>query len=296
VPAVYFKFLPTVGSFVATHSHGFDPVTIQGVGGHLDKSEIKNLHTQITVGVLPPSFADVLNKAFHFDPARVLPLYVHNQLEGVIVYSGELDPLVNLKMSENFSLFALSYSHFCLEKKVDNLEVQDFVTEVYNRNYYLKALQIELERSRRLRQPLSVVKLAIDNFYEIEQSQGEAIRDSLLKSLASLVARTSRPHDLTCRTQMNEFAMILPHCSRKGAALRAERLRRVVESTNLIENGFKISISLGISEFPGMCDSADTLDETSTKALSHISDKGGNKICLYKAPVTHKPEFEVPAE
>ena len=92
---------------------------------------------------------------------------------------------------------------------------------------------------------------------------------------------------------MNEMAMILPHCSKKGAAIRAERLRRIVEGTTFMENGMKVSISLGVSEYPSLCDSAKTLDETATKALTHILDKGGNKICLYKAPDSHHPEFEV---
>lgn len=295
VPSVYFKFLPTVGSFVATHSKGFDANLIQGVGAHLSKEELKDLHGQIVLGLVPPGFSSVLLEAFQFNPGKVMPLYVHNHLEGVVAYGGNLNPGSTAQLTEEFSLFSLAYSHFSLEKKVDHLEVQDFITEVYNRNFYQKSLQSELERARRQRQPLSVVKLAIDDFYEIEQSQGEAVRDSLLKALAEMTSKSSRSNDLTCRTQMNEFAMVLPNCSRKGAALRAERLRRMVEGARLV-NDLKISISLGISEFPSMCDSAESLDATSSKALIHIIDKGGNKICLYKAPSNHTPEFEVPVE
>ncbi|MNL05426.1 Diguanylate cyclase DosC [compost metagenome] len=204
-----------------------------------------------------------------------------------------MDEAKRQHMGEEFSLFSVCYSHFVLEKKVDTLEVQDFVTELYNRNYYMKIVSDELERGRRLRQPLSVVKIAMDDFYEIESSLGEAVRDELLKSLASVVAKTSRTNDVTCRTGMNEMAMILPHCSRKGAALRAERLRRIVEGTSFLNNGMKVSVSLGISEFPTLCDSVSGLDETASKALLHILDKGGNKICLFKAPENHRPEFEV---
>jgi len=144
--------------------------------------------------------------------------------------------------------------------------------------------------------PLSVVKISLDDFYELESSMGEATRDELLKSLASVVHKSSRTNDLSCRTGMNELSMILPHCSKKGAALRAERLRRIVEATSLMDNGIKVSISLGVSEYPSLCDSAKSLDETAAKALNHIFDKGGNKICLYKAPGDYKPEFLVPAE
>src|SRR5690606_36572567 len=114
-------------------------------------------------------------------------------------------------------------------------EVQDFVTEVYNRNYYFKTLADELERARRLTQPLSVVKVALDDFYEIESSLGEAVRDELLKGLAGTITKTSRTNDVTCRTGMNEMALVLPHCSTNGAALRAERLRRIIEGTAFLD-------------------------------------------------------------
>ncbi|MFS4458227.1 GGDEF domain-containing protein [Bdellovibrio sp. HCB2-146] len=293
IHCIYFKFLPSVRSFVATHANGIPSDKIQGVGAQLDSGEIRDLASQLALGLVPPHFSQVLVEAFHFNPPKILPVYANGGLEGVFVYSGTLDEVRRHHLTEEFSLFSLCYSHFSLEKKLDAVEVQDFVTDLFNRNYYMKTISEELERGRRLRQPLSVVKVAMDDFYEIESSLGEAVRDELLKSLASVITKTSRTNDVTCRTGVNEMAMILPHCSRKGAALRAERLRRIVEGTSFLNNGMKVSISLGISEFPTLCDSVQALDETATKALLHILDKGGNKICLFKAQENHKPEFEV---
>lgn len=293
---VFFKFLPSVRSFVATHASGIPGSDIQGVGVQLESNDMKELSSQMAIGLLPPRFTEMLVEAFHFSPPKALPLYAHNALEGVFVYSGQLPAEEVARMNEEFTLLSLCYSHFSLEKKVDSLEVQDFVTEVYNRNYYQKVLGDEVSRARRLKQPLSVVKISMDDFYEIESSLGEAVRDELLKAVATIITKTSRTNDVTYRTGVNEFAMILPHCPKKGAALRAERLRRIIEGTSFMDNGMKVSISLGVSEYPSLCDSAKSLDESATKALLHINDKGGNKICLFKAPETHKPEFEVTAE
>jgi diguanylate cyclase (GGDEF)-like protein len=289
---VYLKYVPTMGTFVATHSQGFEAKKLKGVGSQLTTDEGKNLLAFLGEGKVPGSLAQVLTRAFDFTSPKLIPVFFHHQLEGIFAHSGALSMEQAHELKEKMALFSLVYSHFCLQKKVEGLEVLDFVTEVFNRRHYLKTLHEELERARRARQPLSVVKIAIDDFYEIEQAQGEAIRDHVLKSVATIISRTSRLSDVTCRTGMNELAMILPVCSRKGAALRAERLRRIVESTPLLESG-KISISLGISEYPSLCSDDQSLDETSTSALVHISDKGGNKICLYKAPQHHKPEFEV---
>lgn len=293
---VFFKFLPSVRSFVATHAVGMPAADIQGVGVQLESSDMKDLSGQMAIGLLPPRFSEMLVEAFHFSPPKGLPLYAHDNLEGVFVYSGQIKPEHSTTMNEEFSLLSLCYSHFALEKKVDALEVQDFVTEVFNRNYYQKVLDDEIFRARRQKQPLSVVKVALDDFYEMESALGDTVRDELLKAVATILSKTSRANDITCRTGMNEFAMVLPHCSKKGAALRAERLRRIIEATAFLDNGMKVSVSLGVSEFPSLCDSAKALDESASKALLHILDKGGNKICFFKAPESHRPEFEVVAE
>ncbi|WP_413560057.1 GGDEF domain-containing protein [Bdellovibrio sp. HCB209] len=293
---LFFKFLPSVRSFVATHANGVDAAQIQGVGSQLTTDEMKDLGTQLAMGLIPPNFSQMVVEAFHLNPPKAIPLYANSHLEGLFVYSGGMDAKDIEHLNDEYTLFNLCYSHFVLEKKVDALEVQDFVTELYNRNHYVKILDEEVARGRRLKQPLAIVKIAMDDFYEIESSLGEAVRDELLKSLATVIAKSSRTNDTNFRTAANELTMVLPHCSKKGAALRAERVRRVVEGSSFLDNGMKISISLGVSEYPSLCDSAKTLDETAAKALAHIADKGGNKICLYKAPESHKPEFEIPAE
>lgn len=293
---IFFKFLPSVRSFVATHAHGIPGSDIQGVGVQLESEDLKELGSELALGLLPARFSEMLTAAFKFSPPKALPLYAHNALEGVFVYSGSMAAAEIKALSEEFTLMSLCYSNLALEKKVDSLEIQDSVTELFNRNYFQRILNEEVMRARRLQLPIAVVKVALDDYYEIESSLGEAVRDELLKSLATIVSKTSRTNDVTCRTATNEIAMILPHCSRKGAALRAERLRRIIEGTSFIDNGMKLSISLGISEFPTLCDSAKTLDETASKALMHITDKGGNKICLYKASESHHPEYEVAAD
>ncbi|MBS1972062.1 MAG: GGDEF domain-containing protein [Bdellovibrionales bacterium] len=293
VPAVYFKFLSSVRSFVATHASGYTSQQIQGVGCQLPAEDLESLNTQLSVGLLPPIVNEMLQQIFHINTSRVLPLFVQNQLEGVVVYSGDSGKADTLRIGEEFSLFALCYSYFCLEKRVDALDVQDFLTELYNQKFYTEKLHDELERSRRLRQPVSVLKISIDDFFEIEQTLGANVRDEILKTVGDFVKRTIRTNDFACRTQTNEIAVILPHAHKKGAALLGERLRRIVESSSIVDSGVKVSISVGVSEYPSLAENVQALDETATKALTHIMEKGGNRICLYKPPGNFTPEFEV---
>lgn len=293
--ALFLKYLPSLASFVVTHASQIPSDSFQGVGCRLEGPEAKDLAVQLSLGVVPPSLAHLLKSAFQIEAPRLRSVMVSGRLEGVIA-SATASSEVETALSEEFALFSLAYTARALEKKIEALEVSDPVTEVYNRQFYFNRLQEEVSRARRIRQPISVVKLALDDFFELEQSLGEAARDQILKNLAQLIHKTSRTNDFTCRSGMNEFALILPHCNRQGAMIRAERLRRIVAGTQMMENGLKISVSLGISEYPTLCTTAEALDESSTKALAHIQDKGGNKLCLSKAPSDHVPDFAVPVE
>ncbi|MFZ4403289.1 MAG: GGDEF domain-containing protein, partial [Pseudobdellovibrionaceae bacterium] len=140
---------------------------------------------------------------------------------------------------------------------------------------------------------LAIVKLAIDHIFEIEQAYGENIRDMLFKKLAEVLQQTSRTHDAVARAQFNEFVLILPECSKTGAVMKAERIRRLIAKQNWLENRMKITLSVGISEYPSLSSTAEGLDDNASKALNHIQEKSGDKICVYKMAENHQPEFTV---
>lgn len=296
IKCVYLKYLPMVRTLVMTHGTALSHPSQTEVGCPLKPEEAKDFSTQVTHGVVVPSLQAFLKTSFGIDSARLLPLFVAGQMEGVFAFASQISPEQRSLLSQEYALFSLAYSHFSLERRLDTLEVEDPVTGISNRKFYQARVLEEWTRARRLKQPLCVVKIAIDDFFEIEQTLGENTRDSLLKKLAQLIVQTSRTNDSSARTAMNEFAMILPHCSRQGAMIRAERLRRIIESTQMIENGLKVSISLGISEYPSLCSTVEALDESATKALAHIVNKGGNRLCLSKAPANHRPDFDVAVE
>ena len=290
---LYFKYLPTVRSLIVTHSSGYLQESIQGVGCQLPENENQDLVSQLSLGVCPGSLAVLMKRALGLAQVQVFPVFSQNDLEGVIVADVVPDSEFHRHLSEQFALFGLAYSHFAIEKKIELVDMQDSVTEVFNAKYYNKRLSDEVQRARRQKQPLSVVKIGVDDIDEITQTLGSAVRDHVLKMVAQLMVKSSRAHDFVARLRDNELVLVLVNCSKRGAGLRADRLRRAVESSSVLDHGIKLSISIGVSEYPSLCDSFTDLDETSTQALMHIYAKGGNRLCLYKAVSGFKPEFEI---
>lgn len=291
-PAIYFKFLPTVNSFVGTSAYGISFDHVQGVGFKLNKEELRDPITYFKSGRTSQALQEVMKEGFQVQNFVTKPVFLQNGLDGVFVFWGSED--FDFKKVENeFLLFILFYQRAFLARQVQALEVLDPVSELHNRKYFYQKLEEEISRARRLKKPVSVVRIGIDHLTEIEQSLGEHQKEMVLKTVATIIKRTSRVNDISCRTSDQQVSLILPHCSRRGAALRAERLRRIVEAHIFSTIELKVSISCGVSEYPSLSQNALDLDATATQALDFIVEKGGNKVCLFKPQAEFQPEFEV---
>lgn len=287
---LFFKYIPSLHSFLLSHvSSFFASRSIQGIGAQLNAEDLKRLMSDLLSHRCPDKIELIAREQFQMQSIKIFPVFHGRQIEGICVYS---DP----QLLEELNLFYFIYTRMMFELRIHELEVQDPITELFNKNYYLKSLFDEIARAKRTTTPVSVIKICVDEFLELDQVLGELARETVMKNIASIIIKSSRANDLSARTDENEISLILPHCSKKGAALRAERLRRMIENAQLFDQNYKVTISLGISEYPSLCDSAQSLDDSSRKALHHISDKGGNKICMFKAVDGFQPDFQVNEE
>src|SRR5690606_10409083 len=97
--------------------------------------------------------------------------------------------------------------------------------------YFNDRLDEEVTRSRRTKMPVSLVYMDIDHFKKYNDQNGHPMGDQLLKMVATVLQKTSRKNDVVCRIGGEEFVLILPHTDSKGAAIKAEKLRRTIEAT-----------------------------------------------------------------
>lgn len=290
--AIYFKYLPSVSSFVAVTGHGIDIDKIKGIGSRMSAEELKDPMSWMMAGKIPESLNEVMTEGLKISKFHSRPVPLPRTLDGLFVFWG--DDSFDFKEVENeFILFLLFFQRAHLQKQAESLQVIDPVTELHNAAYFRQRLDEEIARARRLKKAVSVVRMSIDHLAEVEQSYGTHHRDMVLRTVGTIIKKTSRTNDLSCRTEDNQISLILPHCTRRGAALRAERLRRIIEAHEFATMDSKITVSCGVSEYPSLSQNALDLEVSATKALDFIVDKGGNKVCLYKPVEEFKPDFEV---
>ena len=209
----------------------------EGLGSALNPEETKDLIKQILLNIVPASFNQVISNMFGFQRPSMIPLFDRDNLEGVFVFDQESSHTLIDQMQDYVSATSLYYSLYCLEKRLSQLEVEDAVTELFNRKYFNEKLRDEFERAKRLKLPLALIKISIDDFDEIESTMGEPTRDLILKSVANVMNKTGRANDVTCRTGANEFnhrsGTIEIHRSR----IKNKNSRKKCRSDEKISNG-----------------------------------------------------------
>lgn len=291
---IYFKYLGDIISLVATHASNVSADQIQGLGVRLSQEEAKAPKNFLLSPKGFSSLDSLLEKSLGVASYYSRALTVRGEVDGIMIFMGSaIDAARTIEFNNHFTLFRLIYEKQSFLKRMLQLEVKDAVTQFLSAEQFNYRLSEEMDRARRIEEPLSVVKLSIDQLPQINQTLGESVRDAVLKHIAVLVKRSSRVTDVLCRTGENEFSLLLPHSTHKGALLKAERLRRIVEASPVPGASINISISQGVSEFPSLAGDANSVSKGASQALNVAVKMGGNKVGLAKANSSHKPEFRV---
>lgn len=177
--------------------------------------------------------------------------------------------------------------------RIDLLEAEnitDPLTKVYNRRYLDRRLTEEVARSIRYSLELSVLMLDIDHFKRVNDTYGHPAGDVTLSTLSSLMKDDLRDLDVVARYGGEEFLVICTNTAIDGAALVAERLRKLVESHPIdIPDGsggsqaIRISISIGVASFSASVDSKEKLVQAADQALYRAKEEGRNRVIVAKS-------------
>jgi diguanylate cyclase (GGDEF)-like protein len=166
------------------------------------------------------------------------------------------------------------------ESTLRDLAHQDSLTGISNRRYFYERANQEIARSKRSLAPLSIAELDIDFFKQINDQNGHAVGDEVLKSLCDATQSLLRETDLFARLGGEEFAVLLPDTNLDGARHLAERLRQAIASSKLsLSRGtLNCTVSIGVA----MLNSTDTCIEDcllrADSALYKAKHNGRNRV------------------
>lgn len=163
-------------------------------------------------------------------------------------------------------------------KEVEHNATYDYLTNVYNRRMFEKMFEIEVNRKKRYKHPLSIILIDIDNFKIFNDKYGHKVGDEVLVNLSKLLQKTTRESDTIARWGGEEFVIVLPNSTQKETYQKAEDIRKSIENSSLCESS-KVTCSFGVVEHIET-DKLNTTFIKVDKALYNAKNSGRNKVCV----------------
>ena len=129
-----------------------------------------------------------------------------------------------------------------LEDHLYFMSTHDILTGLYNRAFFEK----EISRSRATTDyPVSIIVMDVDNLKIVNDHQGHAAGDQILRMAVRALQEAFRGEDIIARTGGDEFAVILLQMDEHGMQRSIERVYRHVHDINQEQSEFVLSMSLG---------------------------------------------------
>jgi len=180
----------------------------------------------------------------------------------------------------------LTTLNMAMKNKVDELYTMtasleedatiDSLTGAFNRAKFEKFFDYEIEKAQMRRNVLSMIILDIDHFKMVNDTYGHHVGDEVLRGMSSLISKNLKRVDIFARWGGEEFVILLPGTTIKGAKSLAEKLREIIEVSDFSVAG-KLTASFGVGVH-GVKESKKEFFERVDKYLYEAKKTGRNRV------------------
>jgi diguanylate cyclase (GGDEF)-like protein len=166
-----------------------------------------------------------------------------------------------------------------LSKKYQQLANYDPLTQLSNRRDALFILKREQARTKRSREPFSIILCDVDHFKKINDQYGHNAGDKVLIEIAKIFTNSIREQDYVSRWGGEEFLFILPQTIPKNAHILAEKIQDRLKNhlVHYEREAIKVTVSMGIEQFHGN-QSIDQIIKGADNYLYKAKNSGRNQI------------------
>lgn len=164
---------------------------------------------------------------------------------------------------DDWGLVLLSLVDITARKKaeayLEYLGKHDVLTQLRNRAFFVE----ELNRiTRKGPWPLSVVTLDLNGLKLVNDEQGHAAGDAMLRRVGEVLTKAVDDTCCAARVGGDEFTILLPGIDERGAMALTERIASLVELNNQFYSGEPLSMAVGVAS----CSSGDQVEATLNRA------------------------------
>lgn len=164
-------------------------------------------------------------------------------------------------------------------KRLESDSMYDALTGVYSRRQIEERFENEVKRAKRYARALSLLVIDLDNFKNLNDTEGHRAGDKGLVVAAEHLLSQLRKHDHIGRWGGDEFVVVCPELSRVNAIELAERIRRQFAALDFPWN-HKLTMSIGVTSLSvekGAVTPENLFDEAD-QALYLAKERGRNRV------------------
>ena len=182
-----------------------------------------------------------------------------------------------------FVVETVSSSHE-LREHLARRALQDDLTGLYSKSYFVEALKNEAYRVKRYERDFSCMMLDLDDFALISGAHGQEAGDAVLKQVAAVVQGSIRNGDIAACFGRDELAVLLVETPATVAHHVAERIRFEIAAQPLVVDGERQFITASI----GLCAvnrqhhlEPDAILARAAEALQEAKATGKNRVRVH---------------
>lgn len=187
---------------------------------------------------------------------------------------------------------ALAVHNADQHERLRRMAVTDELTGLANRRRFLEVLRGEMARARRYGHPLALLMVDLDRLKQINDENGHAAGDAMLRGIAQCLRASLRGTDVAARLGGDEFAVLMPETAGPPAVLVAERIRAAVEQFRATVDGRVINstVSIGVmSRAVGHLQDLPSFIHKADEALYRSKSGGRNRVTEWQLTETGTP-------
>ena len=175
----------------------------------------------------------------------------------------------------------VAISNLQLREKLKQESIRDPLTNLFNRRFFDETSELEIRRSKRSGDPISIVLLDADHFKKFNDTYGHEAGDVVLQEIAEILHENCRSQDIPCRYGGEEFALVFVGLDKKAAMVKAEEVRKSVEKRKILYGGKalpKLTISCGVAAIPSDGNDLAACLRAADTALYQAKESGRNQV------------------
>ncbi|RME89749.1 MAG: EAL domain-containing protein, partial [Candidatus Hydrogenedentota bacterium] len=240
-------------------------------------------------------------KAYGFSSVWSFPIKIRDRKEVVAVlalyfYEKRSPDRVSLAIINRYRrLMSIAIEHNYREKEIEKLAFYDVLTMLPNRAHLMEKFPTFMEHIKESKKQGALIFLDIDDFKDINDSEGHNIGDIVLQRFAEILNSTIRPPNFVARFGGDEFILILFDIGSTNEEIMrnlrtvAMRILHTLETPIKVkELIFRIRCSMGITLLTPENQNLEKLIQQADMALYQAKSLGKNQFSFYSEEIQNQ--------